>query len=202
MKYFLHNKGHRRSKKGGYMLLLAMLVSSILLAIALGIHSIGLKEIMLASFAKNSEVAIAAADRGLECGLYWDAGYPQNGRRYTVFATSTGGGGYGEYRGAGIGSEPGGVLCQTGAGAVDISSVWTHSGAGNKHYETKFSYDLSNGSCTSVTVIKDLLGVAPNEYQQSEIIARGFNLPCAETTNVTNLNTRLIQRILDVKLKF
>ncbi|MEK7118542.1 MAG: hypothetical protein AAB869_02920, partial [Patescibacteria group bacterium] len=75
--------------KTGYILLLTLLVISILLAIGFGIYAISIKEVVLSSFLRDSEKALAAADRGAECALYWDRSFPQNGMPYTIFATGT-----------------------------------------------------------------------------------------------------------------
>ena len=66
-----------------------MLVISIILAISFGIYSLSIKQVILASFLKNSQQAFVAADRAIECALYWDVSYPQNGLPYTAFATSS-----------------------------------------------------------------------------------------------------------------
>ncbi len=84
---FFHSQ--ETKKEGGFILLLSMLVISIILAISFGIYSLSIKQVILASFLKNSQQAFVAADRAIECALYWDVSYPQNGFPYTVFATST-----------------------------------------------------------------------------------------------------------------
>jgi type II secretory pathway pseudopilin PulG len=76
-------------REGGYILLLSVLVSSIILAIALGVYAISLKEVILASYLKDSARAFATADRAMECALYWDRSYPQNGMPYSIYPTST-----------------------------------------------------------------------------------------------------------------
>ncbi len=60
-----------------------------MLAISFSIYSLSIKEVVLASYLQNSEKAFIAADRTLECALYWDRSYTQNGLPYTAFATST-----------------------------------------------------------------------------------------------------------------
>ncbi len=77
------------TKENGYILLLAVLVSSIILGISFGVYSISIKEIILASYLKDSARAFATADRAIECTLYWDRSFPQNGMPYTIYATST-----------------------------------------------------------------------------------------------------------------
>lgn len=90
MHYFITTSAAIRPKKeGGYILLLTVLIVSIILAISFGIYSLSIKEVILASFLRDSQRAFSAADRGVECALYWDMAYPQNGMPYTIFASST-----------------------------------------------------------------------------------------------------------------
>ena len=65
---------HRTQKKSGrgFTLLLAVLVSSLLLAIGLAISNITLKELLLSSSGRESQFAFYAADSGAECALFWD----------------------------------------------------------------------------------------------------------------------------------
>lgn len=56
----------------GYVLLLAVLISSIILAMSLGVFAIALKEVTLSTFARDSVRAFAAASRGLECAMFYD----------------------------------------------------------------------------------------------------------------------------------
>ncbi len=83
------NKRVLINNEQGYILLLSVLVSSIILAISLGVYALSIKELVLASFLKDSARAFGAADRAMECTLYWDRSYPQNGMPYSIFATST-----------------------------------------------------------------------------------------------------------------
>src|SRR3989344_4229619 len=59
----------------GFTLLFAMIISSIVLSIGLGIFNIALKELVLSSAARESQFAFFAADTGTECALYWDIRY-------------------------------------------------------------------------------------------------------------------------------
>lgn len=62
----------KKQKQNGYVLLLAVLISSIILAMSMGIFAISLKEVALATFARDSVRAFAAASRGLECAMFAD----------------------------------------------------------------------------------------------------------------------------------
>ncbi len=58
--------------KKGFVILFAVLLSSIVLLITLGIASIASNELILSSSAREAQYAFFAADTGAECALYWD----------------------------------------------------------------------------------------------------------------------------------
>lgn len=55
----------------GFTLFIALVTTSIILAIGLSILTITLKEYLLSATARESEMAFSAADAGMECALYW-----------------------------------------------------------------------------------------------------------------------------------
>ncbi|MBI3632676.1 MAG: hypothetical protein HY226_00110 [Candidatus Vogelbacteria bacterium] len=55
----------------GFVLLFALLISSILLATGLGISRLMVRQISLASLSRESQVAFFAADSGMECAVHW-----------------------------------------------------------------------------------------------------------------------------------
>lgn len=59
-----------QAKQHGFVILFAVLISSIILLIGIGIFRITIKETILSSSARESMMAIFAADGGLECALY------------------------------------------------------------------------------------------------------------------------------------
>ena len=61
-----------RRGRSGFVILFAVTLSSILLAIALGVSNIALKEINFSTSAKNTNDAFVSADVGAECALYND----------------------------------------------------------------------------------------------------------------------------------
>jgi len=61
-------------KNRGFVLLFAVVISSIVLAITLGVLNIALKELNFTTSAKDTNDAFFAADTGVECALYWDNG--------------------------------------------------------------------------------------------------------------------------------
>lgn len=63
---------YKNNNEKGFTLLLALLITSIALAIGVSILNITLKEFILANITRDSEIAFYAADTGIECALFWD----------------------------------------------------------------------------------------------------------------------------------
>ncbi len=60
------------NSKRGAALLMAVVISSVMLSVGLGVYQRTYKQLVFASFWKQMQVAFAAADSGLECAMYWD----------------------------------------------------------------------------------------------------------------------------------
>ena len=60
------------NQNNGFVLLFAVMLSSIILAIALGVASVALKEINFSTSAKDANNAFYSADTGIECALFND----------------------------------------------------------------------------------------------------------------------------------
>ncbi len=61
-----------KNKKNGFILLLTLLTMTSVLMVALGIFDIILRENRIGVLSRDSQVALNAADGGLECAFYWD----------------------------------------------------------------------------------------------------------------------------------
>lgn len=59
------------SQRRGAVLLIAILVSSVALSVGLGVYNRTYRELLFSSFWKQTQIAFAAADSGLECAMYW-----------------------------------------------------------------------------------------------------------------------------------
>ena len=68
----------------GFAMLFTVLLVSLILTIALSISNITLKQTLLSSLAKDSQVAFYQADAGVECGMYQDAELKNYPRGSTV----------------------------------------------------------------------------------------------------------------------
>ncbi len=76
-------------KNNGFVILFAVTISAILLAIALGVSNIALKQVNFSTSAQSTENSFFAADTGAECALFYDKStnarfnYPNNGAQMT-----------------------------------------------------------------------------------------------------------------------
>lgn len=62
---------HKNSKKRGFILLLAVLISTVIFTIGITFSTILYKELILAFTARESQVSYYSADFGVECLRYW-----------------------------------------------------------------------------------------------------------------------------------
>lgn len=61
-----------KTKERGAVLLIAILVSSVALAVGFGVYNRTYKELLFASYWKQTQIAFSSADAGLECALYYE----------------------------------------------------------------------------------------------------------------------------------
>ncbi len=145
----------------GFVLVFAVLVSGILLSVGVAIFSLTLKELIISSSGRESQFAFYASDTAGECALYWDIRH--QGFSSSVFATSS------SSVLLGNGSN---VACN-GEDITDPTTGWnpnmgwditniTSTGA-----TTVFDMKFSNGSCATVTIIKN--------SGATSIDSRGYN---------------------------
>ena len=73
----------------GFALLYAMLVSSIVLSIGIGVFNVTLRQSQLESAARESQYAFYAADTGAECVYYWDARWQRTGLLESPFPNTS-----------------------------------------------------------------------------------------------------------------
>lgn len=181
-----------KSAERGFTLLMAIIAGSILLSLALGIFAVAYRDTLFAALFRHSQIAFAAADRGVECALYWDAGFPQNGWTYTAFATSS-------YYHTPAAYPP--RLCNIGGMDVDITaSEWSEVRATPPTLAatTTFTLYFSNGSCAKVRVVK----TPSDPVVRTRILSDGYNTYDRSSTiaNCDLGSTRRTQRTLEVHL--
>ena len=66
----------KKQKSNGFVILFAVLISSIILLIGVGVFSISLKQTALSASVRESHYAFYSADSGLECALLYDFSSP------------------------------------------------------------------------------------------------------------------------------
>jgi hypothetical protein len=78
-----------KNKKSGFVLLVAILTASFLLAVGLGVSSLAIRGFQLTGNTTESIKALYAANAGIECALYWDLKYPTFPGNAEVFPLKT-----------------------------------------------------------------------------------------------------------------
>lgn len=166
--------GPKRNK--GFALLIAVLVSSVVLAVGISMINVTLKEYLFSAIGRESEIAFYAADAGMECALYWD--------------TSTQGGKFDLTAPASTVSCMGSTVATPAGGSSGTQKQfqfeWTSSGQTvcSKIGITKY-YDPSN------PVSMGTLGTCAAGATCTQVEARGYNRPCAGLSS-----PRVVERAL------
>ena len=197
------NTGEIKKKpfsKAGFTLFVAMIVSSLLLAVGFSIGNIILKQLLLAGSGKDSQVAFYAADSGAECAQFWDTknadGTPAIESPF--FSTSTN-----------VGDISSVINITCGAGTVNAFKVVSSDIA-----TTTLIIDFSDNkespkyqACARVVIEKGFTptdvgnGVTEN-IPYTFITSRGYNagvVPSGSVVACDTLNPRTVERGLFVK---
>lgn len=72
----IKTKDYSPKTNKGFVLILAVIISSILLSVGLSMFSVALKELILSASGRDSQLSFYAADSAIECALYWDIRHP------------------------------------------------------------------------------------------------------------------------------
>lgn len=153
----------------GFTVLFAVLVASVVLAMALGIANIANRELLLSSSAREAHHAFFAADTGYECALYWD-----DDSRHAFDPTPA------------DNLQP--ISCN-GFVVDDTIGAYTYP---NFDFKLRLpSVGTANPDrCAIVSVNKAYSG-PPNS---TRIISRGYNVPCASVASA-----RAVERLIEVR---
>lgn len=179
----------------GFALLLSVLVISMILSVALGITNIVIKENQLSALVRESEAAFHAADKGIDCALFYHISYDRtplpNGTfttiAYSPFPTSS----IMQYpnMAASAGNEMSLVTCENNGVNTRLDSLWGVPTRTLTTGLTKFQLNFLDGSCVAVEVFnyKNALG-----EDASTITAEGYNT-CNTASPIRTL------RVIEVK---
>lgn len=80
-----HKNLHNKYEKG-FTLFVAIIITSTLLLVSMGLIAVSVQESFLTSAGRDSQNAFYAADSAMECALYWDVKNPSG---VSAFATSS-----------------------------------------------------------------------------------------------------------------
>lgn len=171
------NISKQQKNKRGFVLLFAALVSSIILLVSVGIFNSVQKEVILSSYARESQRAFYAADSALECALYADIkgvviSDPDpltglgGGNLVTPFTVN-----------------PTGDQAHTfSCGGQDIDSIYLEDSGGTQNYIHPYVFRYANGyntddiSCAYILVEKELRTGGLAGKTEVRITAVGFNV--------------------------
>jgi len=143
----------------GFVALFTVLIVSVILAMAIGIASISLKEIVLSSSASEGSKAFYAADSGIECALYYD--------RINAVA-----GGFFDGNFRCNGNTPSGLFAGSPTPDPDGESPET--------YIFEIPFGVNNELCADIIVKRQItLGLGYTTLIES----KGSNLSCDDDTN-------------------
>jgi len=187
MKHFQTEK-----KERGFVILFAILISTLILLISAGIFNVVQKEVILSSYARESQRAFYAADSALECALYADiigVGSPDPATPFSVVN----------------------LLDENfNCGGSTISSTYLSGAGGTDNYDYPFifryfnSYNSADNSCAYILVEKNEKGT-DLILIETRITAVGFNT-CVDSggvyvgdTNIPDFNDpKLLERRLSI----
>lgn len=167
-------------KQQGFALLYAVLLTSIVLTVGLGLSSILRKQIILSSTGAASQQAYYAANTIKECVLHWGlwGGLDESGNNTSVF-----GGWKRNLEGTGydfVEPNDNQIYC-AGDEAITVDSP---SGLGDDPRVFVIDNIDIDGACSSVKVT-----LVPGN---SEVIATGYNVSCDNTDNPRRIERQIV----------
>lgn len=165
-------KNIRLQKNKGFVILFAMLISTIILLIAAGIFNVVQKEVVLSSYARESQRAFYSADSALECALYTDVHGIGSTNPYTPFRIV-----------------PAPELNDQNFDCGNNVVTSSYTGGATANYDHSFVFRYRNASaddtsCAYVLVEKESTGDTSDGIEV-RITAVGFNV-CTDTSGAFN----------------
>ncbi|MFA5942214.1 MAG: hypothetical protein WC798_00870 [Candidatus Paceibacterota bacterium] len=164
----------QKSASGGFALLIAVIFTSVVLALSLALSSIGYKQQVLASVSVGSQHAFYAADAALECALYADQGQNQN-----IFAYNA------DLNALTPNMVCDGVAPYSSRTVSHTSSLWV--------IFNRLS--LGANRCADVTIYKYAV---PQSGVATRIFSQGYDTACDTIANPP-ANARFVSRGIDIR---
>lgn len=162
--------------KKGFTLFVALVVSSMLLAVGFSLSNIILKQLIFSSSGKESQLAFYAADSGAECALFWDRKDMLGYTTYDgAFATSTDTAAVLDIM-CGMGMEDEGGAPTARVGSLEKFGD-NYSATTTFYIDYRDPNDVSHKACSKVTVSKWLDTSTGIAIERTSIDSRGYNAP-------------------------
>ena len=174
--HFVHTNENR-----GFALLVAVLVSSLVLAIGLSIITITLKQLQFSNIGRESEIAFFAADAGMECGLYYD--YSTNGGHFD-FGT---GNSTISCMGGNININPSAIVASTQT--VNFQTTWGTSPTVCADVTVKKYFNATS----PVSIDASAGDICPAGVTCTRTVSKGYNVACSA---ISTSNLRTVERTL------
>jgi len=173
-----HNNTHttqenQKDTKSGFVILIAVLVSSLMISLGAFIANIAIKELSLSVSGRDSHLAFYAADAAIECALYQDL-------HVQTFSAST--------------SMPGPATlnCNSSSTPITINGALSDNDTGVSEFEVSFpespTDDPEFSPYAIVRITKDQIGTVNDE---TKIESRGYNVKSSSVS-------RRVERALEV----
>lgn len=169
-----NNKYYNRdTSEQGFTLFIALIVSSLLLAIGFSLSTIILKQLVFANSGKESQLAFYAADSGSECALYWDRKDITGATIFEgAFATST----TDKDIFCGTGGPTTPQTGQVGSFSKEVSLDLTQATT-TFYVDYSDQLNLNHKACAKVTVFKWVDTSGPFPIDKTQVDSRGYNVP-------------------------
>lgn len=145
-------KNTKRNVSGGFTLLIAVLTTTIVLAVGTAIFNITIKELELSSLSRESQYALQAADAGIECVLYWNLRDQELLGTYAFPQSAT----------------EDDVDPRVSCFGVDLAPIAVPTGLGAEAATTTFS--ITSPYCVTLVVAKSVV-----PFTDTYIISKGYN---------------------------
>jgi Tfp pilus assembly protein PilX len=192
------NKLKNNNRKKGFVMLFAVLISTLVLAVGISMISIALKQVVLSGSGRDSQYAFYVANTGAECATYWDLASSSVFRTNSNQATTDNGVKCLGMTITDTNLNATGEICNDQLNNYQQWCSWVD---GSSTYKTKFriSYehpgidtDDKRPYCADVIVSKEIISGGPSDglVGTTTVTSRGYNT-CDEA------NSRRIERALE-----
>jgi hypothetical protein len=168
--HFVIKKIDIKSKQSGFVILFAMIISTIILILGSGIFSIAYKEALLQTGGTDTLNALYAADAGMDCAFYLDSAVLP-----AVYDCNAG------------------TATATGVGSI-FSAINANPPTAGNPVSVDFRLKYPNKTCSHITVSR-ILKPLPAPHIETKIYSQGYNV-CDGTAPEIN-NPNLVERVLE-----